>query len=157
VRDAGAGEVCEYCGGLVAGGARGCQELMIELTVRSPDARRLVVRRTFVDAYSLQHVETQCPWPRDLAAHLLNLCCAMEYGGNLDIYSGMTAWLSRAKGLPELDAPRFRGQMTVIDAAAAETIDDYIDAVRKWGRCVWEAWYDHHDTVRGWIDEIRAR
>ena len=130
---------------------------MAELTVRSPDARRLVVRRTFVDAYALQHVETQCAWPRELAAHLLNLCCAMEYGGNLDIYSGMNSWLSRARGLPELTPPEFRGQMTVVDAAAARTIDEYIDVVHKWARCVWEAWYDHHDTARGWIEEIRCR
>ena len=130
---------------------------MTELTVRSPDARRLVVRRTFVDAYALQHVETRCAWPRERAAHLLNLCCAMEFGGSLEIYSGMNAWLKRARELPGLEPPQFRGQMTIVDAAAAETIDDYIQIVRKWARCVWEAWYEHHDTVRGWVAEIRSR
>ncbi len=148
---------CEHCGAEIAGGADGCRELMTALTVRSPDARRLVVRRTFVDAYALQHVETQCGWPRELAAHLLNLCCAMEYGGDLDIYSGMKSWLSHARDLPEIEAPPFRGQMTIVDAAAAETIDEYIDVVRKWARCVWEAWYDHHEMTRGWIEEIRGR
>ncbi len=156
MRDLAPGEACEYCGGVFPRGYEGCYELMTELTVRSPDARRLVVRRMLVDAYSLQHVEMRCTWPRDVAGHLLYLCCAIELGGNLDVYSGMKSWLSRAQNLPEIESPAFRGELTVADAAAATTIDEYIDVVRKWGRCVWEAWYDHHDTVRGWIAEIRA-
>ena len=81
----------------------------------------------------------------------------MEYNGSLDVYSGVNSWLSHARNLPELQPPEFRGQMTVVDAAAAETIDEYIEIVRKWARCVWEAWYEHHEIVRGWIEEIRGR
>jgi hypothetical protein len=148
---------CEECGAVIDGGTEGCHELMVDLTVRSPDPRRLVVRRTVVDAYALQHPASRCTNDNDVAVHLLSLCCALEYHSNLDIYSGMTAWLKRARDLPPLSIPAFRGGVTIVDADAAQSIEEYIERVRKWGLSVWEAWHEHHDTVRGWIEEIRAR
>ena len=148
---------CEECGATIAGGAEACQELMADLTVRSPDARRLVVRRTVVDAYALQHPASRCATDKDVALHLLSLCCALEYNNSLDIYSGMNAWIRRANDLPALDTPTFRGGMTIVDADAARSIEEYIERVRKWALTVWEAWHEHHDTVRSWIEEIRAR
>ena len=81
----------------------------------------------------------------------------MEYNNNLDIYSGMNSWLKRARDLPQLRPPEFRGGMTIVDANAATSIEEYIDRARKWGLAVWEAWHEHHETVRGWIEEIRSR
>ena len=146
---------CDECGAAIEGGGEACNALMAQLTARTPDARLLVVRRTFVDAYALQHPRTQCDWPQDVAAHLLSLCCAIEFDGNLDIYSGMKTWIRRARDLAELPAPDDRGAMTIIDVAAADELDAYIEVVRKWGTCVWEAWYPHHETVRRWVGEIR--
>lgn len=147
---------CPECGAAIDGGAEACHDLMSSMTSRSPDPARLVVRRTFADAYALQHPKSQCAWPQDVAAHLLNLCCAIEHNSSLDIYSGMKTWLRRAKDLESLQPPDERGSMTIVDAAAVDDLEEYFDVVRKWGRCVWEAWYPHHDTVRGWIEEIRA-
>ena len=148
---------CEECGATIDGGTEGCHELMVDITVRSPDPRRLVVRRTVVDAYALQHPASRCANDREVASHLLSLCCALEYNNSLDIYSGMNAWLTRARDLPSLSIPAFRGSLTIVDADAAGSIEEYIERVRKWGLSVWEAWHEHHDTVRGWIEEIRAR
>jgi len=130
---------------------------MADLTVRSPDPRRLVVRKTVVDAYALQHPESRCATPKDVAAHLLSLCCAIEYNNSLDIYSGINSWLKRAHDLPSLAPPEFRGALTIVDADAAKSIEEYIEKVRKWGLSVWEAWHPYHDVVRRWIEEIRAR
>lgn len=148
---------CGECGAQIEGGTAACHELMADLTVRSPDPRRLVVRRMVVDAYALQHPGSKCPTDKDTAAHLLSLCCALEYDNSLEIQSGMTSWLRRARDLPPLTPPELRGGLTIEDADAATSIEEYIDKVRKWGLSVWEAWHPHHDTVRGWIEEIRAR
>ena len=148
---------CRHCGARVEGGTAACDEMMRAIGARSTDARKLVVRRTLVDAYALQHPESRCRTPRELAAHLLNLCCAIEHNGSLELYSGMKVWLRRAGELPELAPPEERGAMTIADVAAARDIDAYIDTVRRWAHCVWEAWYPHHDVVRGWMDEIAAR
>ncbi len=149
--------ICEECGAEIEGGTRGCHELMADLTVRSSDQRRLVVRRTVVDAYALQHPGTRCANDKEVAAHLLGLCCALEYNNSLDVYSGMKSWIKHAGGLPPLDVPEFRGAMTIVDADAATSIEEYIERVRKWALSVWEAWHQQHETVRGWIEEIRAR
>lgn len=149
--------MCEECGAVIDGGTEACHELIAALTVRSPDARRLVVRRTVVDAYALQHPAHCCATDKEVAQHLLGLCCALEYNNSLDIYSGMNAWIRRARDLPTLNVPTFRSGMTIVDADAARSIEEYIERVRKWALTVWEAWHEHHDTVRGWIEEIRAR
>ena len=120
---------CDECGAVLDGGVGACNALSFDMMARSLDARRLVVRRTFVDAYALQHPRTKCDWPKDVARHLLELCCAIEYKGSLDIYSGMKMWIH-------------------------DGLENYIEAVRKWGGCVWEAWHAHHEIVRVWIDEI---
>lgn len=148
---------CEECGAEIEGGSEACHELMADLTVRSPDPRRLVVRRTVVDAYALQHPRSRCATDKDIAGHLLSLCCALEYNNSLDIYAGMKSWLKRARDLPSMTPPAARGGLTVVDADAARSIEEYIDKVRKWGLSVWEAWHEHHDIVRGWIEEIRDR
>jgi hypothetical protein len=147
---------CDECGAEIAGGSQGCSELMADLTVRSPDPRRLVVRKTVVDAYALQHPASRCATDKDVAAHLLSLCCAIEYNNSLEVYSGMNSWLKRARDLPRLTPPEFRGALTIVDADAARSIEEYIERVRKWGLSVWEAWHPYHDVVRGWIEEIRS-
>lgn len=148
---------CEECGAEIEGGTEGCNTLMLNLTLRSPDERRLVVRRTVVDAYALQHPRSHCDSPTLLAGHLLGLCCAVERGGNLSLYSGMRGWLSRARDLPQPAPPAFLGEMTILDVARATSLDGHIETARKWAQCVWEAWYDHHDLVRGWISELEGR
>jgi hypothetical protein len=148
---------CAECGAEIEGGTEACHELMADLTVRSPDPRRLVVRRNVVDAYALQHPQTRCLTNKDVAGHLLSLCCALEYNNSLDIYSGMASWLRRARDLPELTPPDFRGALTIVDADAATSIEEYIEKVRKWSLSVWEAWHPYHETVREWIEEIRSR
>jgi hypothetical protein len=150
-------DLCEECGARIEGGTAACHELIADLTVRSPDPRRLVVRRTAVDAYALQHPDSRCHSAKEIAEHLLRLCCTLEYDNSLEIQSGMSSWLRRARDLPALEPPEFRGGLTVVDANAAESIEEYIEKVRKWALSVWEAWHEHHDAVRGWIDDIRAR
>jgi len=147
---------CEGCGADIEGGTEGCDALMLNLTLRSTDERRLVVRRVVMDAYALQHPQHQCQSAATTASHLLGLCCAVEHGGSLNIYSGMKSWLHRAE-LPDLEAPEFLGEITILDVARATSLDGHIDTARKWAQCVWEAWYDYHDLVRGWIDEIQRR
>ena len=146
---------CDECGAVLDGGVEACNALSFDMMARSLDARRLVVRRTLVDAYALQHPRTQCERPEDVARHLLRLCCAIEYDGSLDIYSGIKIWLKHAYDLPELRPPDMRGSMTILDAAAADGLEIYIVVVRKWSVCVWDAWHLHHEIVRSWVKEIR--
>jgi hypothetical protein len=148
---------CDECGADFEHGTEDCNTLWLNMTLRSPDERRLVVRRVVVDTYALQHPRRMCATPQTLASHLLGLCCAVEHGGNLNIYAGVKGFLKRTKDLPELEPPEFLGELTVFEVAQAVTLDEHVEGARKWARCVWEAWYEHHDLVRAWIREIDSR
>jgi hypothetical protein len=34
----------------------------------------------------------------------------------------------------------------------AASADEHTAAVEAWARDVWDAWAEHHATVRGWLD-----
>ena len=145
---------CPECGADV-GGAEGCNQLMLDLNARGfGDARYFIVHRLAVDAYALQHPKEYCRSAKSMAAHLVGMCIGVEHEGNLMKYGALQRWLNGAKELERPDPPAFRGELTIDGALDVGDIDEYIAAVREWARCVWDAWQEHHDLARAWVDSL---
>ncbi len=65
---------CPECGGKVAGGRGGCQELFDEIGfMMGGDLRIAAVHRLALDSYCMQHVESYCASAKSYAAHLVGL------------------------------------------------------------------------------------
>lgn len=117
------------------------------------------VQPSHVDCFATQHTRGMKHDRRQrssVAVHLVALCLLLEHdvGG-----SGLMGYRQRtsksmlpALGVadwPLLSAPDDYGAVTVAsihDAPVAERED----VLAQWPGAVWEAWREHHDTVRGW-------
>lgn len=74
---------CSGCGLVISGGDDGCRALFDEqLALHYTDVTYVAIHRLFVDAYCLQHPETDCVSFKSLAAHLAHLCWSLEHGGS---------------------------------------------------------------------------
>ena len=62
----------------------------------------------------------------------------------------------RTLDLHWLEPPRPNGTLTVRGPLDAVGRDEHAVAVEAWARDVWAAWEPHHETVRGWLDQVSA-
>jgi hypothetical protein len=133
--------------------APGCWRAYGEVLAREySDARCWSVHRLTVDAYAVQHpgkpsrraIQSEC-------GHLVSLCLVLERGGDPSSAASMQLALRHRDSFRWLPPPESMGQLTVVDVAAARMPADHVRLVREWARCAWEAWADHHETVRGWL------
>jgi hypothetical protein len=110
------------------------------------------IHRLTVDAYGAQHPGSPSPKSAQaLAVHLLALHLALDRGiepkripaeiGRLVVDPSVYRWL---------DPPAPGGQRTVLEVAGARSLREHRSRVEWWARSVWEAWSDHHDTIRAW-------
>lgn len=53
-----------------------------------------------------------------------------------------------------LEPPAALGDVTVRDVLVATSADAHAELVRAWARSVWDAWAEHHETIRRWADEV---
>lgn len=116
------------------------------------------VHRHTVDAYAAQHPGSDGRRQRQsVALHLVALCHWLEHGLGTEQLNPMTQRLaSEDRAWPWLQPPAAY-RMTVLDVLRATSGDEHVALVRDWGRAVWDAWADHHDTVRGWAAEALQR
>lgn len=49
-----------------------------------------------------------------------------------------------------LEPPASSGEVTVLDMLGAKNPDEHAKLAREWAKSLWEAWADHHATVRRW-------
>jgi hypothetical protein len=63
----------------------------------------------------------------------------------------------RTLDLHWLAPPRPNGTLTVRGPLEAKGKDEHAAAVEAWARDVWAAWKPHHETVRGWLDQVSPR
>ena len=114
---------CQCCGAAVADGVKGCWELYAGLGERSY-ADPAYARATFygVDAHALQHPEIH--GKKNNAAHLLRLHWIfsrdMYSQANTDTTAGGNSYL-QSNNIPPLDPPQARGDITVVQVAAAQS------------------------------------
>ncbi len=145
-------EQCPECGASIPGGRTGCQARYDEINSRAySDPNYAAVQTLAFDTYCMQHVETYCRSAKSYAAHLMRLCCGLEWDGDLKVYAAIQRWLNGAVALDKPAAPDQRGRLTIVDLQEAHTVDEYRRLARDWAQAVWEAYAEQHDLAQGWI------
>jgi hypothetical protein len=116
-----------------------------------------------VDCYAVQHpggVEGDRRQRQSVAVHLISLCRLLEFdqspyeatrtrtliGGTVLAALGLDDW-------PLLSPPDRLGETTIADVALAAD-DDRSAVFARWVDDCWDAWSEHHTTVRGWVDVV---
>jgi hypothetical protein len=145
-------ERCPACGAIVAGGRDGCQTVFDELTARAyADFAYASVRDLAFDTYCLQHLESYCRSAKSYAAHLMRLCCGLEYDGDPQVYEAIQRWLNGAAKIEKPQVLSQLGSLTVIDVCEASNAENHVRLVRAWAANVWEAYRSQHDLAHAWI------
>ncbi|MBA3823156.1 MAG: hypothetical protein H0X24_04515 [Ktedonobacterales bacterium] len=143
---------CPECGAAISGGREGCQAQMDALNARArSDVRYASTARLAFDTYCMQHPATYCVSAKSYAAHLMGLCCGVDFAGNPVIYTALQRWLNGSKALTKPPVPPERGSMTVRDVAAATTPQTYAQAVQHWAATVWADYQSQHALAHDWI------
>jgi len=150
-------EKCPACGAVVAGGRAGCQTVFDELTTHAyADAAYASVRDLAFDTYCMQHLDSYCHSAKSYAAHLMRLCCGLEYNGDPRTYAAVQHWLN---GTAKIEKPQLLsqlGSLTVMDVRGASDATEHIRLVRAWAANVWEAYRSQHDLAHVWIEAALA-
>jgi CTP:molybdopterin cytidylyltransferase MocA len=117
------------------------------------------VHRQSVDVYSVQHPGTDDRRQRlSVALHLIGLCHWLEHGVEFDRLTSLTQQLANEDRAWPWLAPPTSFPMTVGDVLVARDGPEHVRLVTRWAQSTWEAWSDHHATVRGWAAEaLHAR
>lgn len=117
------------------------------------------LHRLTVDAYAVQHPGVDGPQAcNSVGIHLSRLCLIMECGWSMvRANDAMLAITAKKRHYPWLTPPSDRGAITVKKVLVAQNPSEHLHAVERWSESVWQAWADHHATVRGWVKELRER
>jgi len=144
--------ICAECGALVANGRAGCEALFNEFRFQAlGDPRVGAVHWLAFDAYCMQHIDTYCQSAKSYAAHLMRLCCGVEFGGNLDIYAAIPRWLDGTVTLEKPAILEKRGSMTFVDVWNAPSVEEEIQRIHVWVNHVWNAYASQHALAHEWI------
>jgi hypothetical protein len=141
---------CPDCGAPFDGREQ-CHQTFHELGVRAAnDIRFGYRRRALVDAYALQH-PAYVQSVKSLAAHLCGLCAAMERPGDPRAEHAIWSALRVAPDAIKPPLPERRGSLTIADVCAVPA-EEFPKAVDAWVVNVWDAWREHHELARKWLD-----
>jgi hypothetical protein len=64
----------------------------------------------------------------------------------------LRAVLARATAFPVLRRAHGPGDLAVLSATDATTVDDHDARVLAWAGSVWESWSEHHPAIRAALD-----
>jgi hypothetical protein len=113
------------------------------------------VYRLANDAYAVQH--TGRPSTQTIGSagvHLIRLCLTFEHG--LRPEQANAAVLDAGRRKQEffwLRPPPSPHWITVADFREVGVGEDHKRLVRAWALSAWEAWEEHHPTIRSWLPE----
>jgi hypothetical protein len=146
------GYVCMSCRARIPGVWKStCRELfrvIVEKELSEPTTYGSVHTLT-IACYALQHPRQHDP--HILAWRLVELCWVLKHGGDPSLSfhdshipgDGFSGWLESLSS-HRMDAPAFRGAMTIIDIGAGRSAEEHCKLVYQWARSVWSAWSQHH-------------
>jgi len=162
--DAGSTTRCFSCGALVPDrdgpthrymlASPGCWHVFGEVLAREYENRAYWPKhRLTVDCYAVQHPGEPNPQAiQSVAVHLISLCMVLERNVPPD---SSTKLLNKVLGANVeyqwLKPPESLGELTVVDVHAASTAEAHLEAIQAWAESSWQAWSDHHETVRKWL------
>ena len=113
------------------------------------------MRRLIEDAYAVQHPGVrQRRSVQSVAIHLMGLCVLLERDGEQRRIAPVLGRTppGRRLVLRWLEPPQPNGTLTIADALDGDIGDDLrSELVETWASNVWDAWAEHHATVRGWL------
>jgi hypothetical protein len=139
------------------GASPGCWAAYGELSEKeASDYRYMRHHQMTVDAYCAQHPGTPSPQAvRSVAVHLVGLHLQLEREPSAEgLYAARQRIASLGKGgelnLAWLEPPASPGEVTVLHMLGAGDPEEYGERALEWAKAVWEAWSDHHETVRRW-------
>ncbi len=132
----------------------GCWAAFGEVLAREySDAAYFEVHRLTVDAYAVQHPgEPSKQTIGSIGVHLMRLCLFHEKG--LTGKNANAAMLGASKHKSSfvwLEPPVTLGSITVADLLDTKNIENHKSMSRKWAKSAWDAWSDHHSTIRIWL------
>lgn len=130
-----------------------CWSLYGELLARSyADADYRRVHQLVVDAYTAEHAGLTGRRDVQLVGLcLMTLCLFVEDG--VDPAEGPALHQRMMATRPDfswLAPPHRYDLLTVADVLTAQDAAQHQRLVREWARQVWEAWAEHHATIRAW-------
>ena len=155
---------CFSCGGLYPDingpvhrymkSSPGCWSVYSEILAREySDPRYFEVHRLTVDAYAVQH-----PGSKDrqsiqsVGVHLIRLCLFLEHGLKAeDANEAMLEAGEHKDSFSYLEPPQNLGLITAADVYKAKSVQEHKALVKEWAQSAWEAWSQHHDTIRAWL------
>jgi hypothetical protein len=108
-----------------------------------------------VDTYMAQHPGdgTDRRDRQSVFVHLVSMCAVLERGASpARSPEVLRAVLARATAFPVLRRAHGPGDLTVLSATDATTVEDHDARVRAWAGSVWETWREHHRAIRAALD-----
>jgi hypothetical protein len=118
------------------------------------DPRLSRVHRLSVDSYAIQHPGGDSRQAiQSVGVHLARLCLFLERGLSPAQANAAMLRISQTKStMSRLIRPGSLGVITVADVLAAHSAEQHTEAVMAWAQSAWDAWSEHHETVRKWVD-----
>jgi len=147
---------CPSCGALSVGGLDGCLSLFVNLGLREfTNADYFKMHRLSVDAYCLQHPEQYMVSSKSAAAHLAAMCWTMEIEKSLHMPAQLKLWVDGPRRYVRILPPPLcnLGDLTIIDVFGTKNPEEYETKVWQWAKSAWDAWSDHWDQARVWVQE----
>lgn len=110
------------------------------------------IHRLSVDSYAVQHPGgTSRQAVQSVGVHLARLCLFLEHGLSAEDANAAMLEVGKTKAnMVKLARPGSLGEVTVADVLAANGVEQHSDAVQRWARSTWQAWSEHHETIRRW-------
>lgn len=115
------------------------------------------LHRLTVDAYAVQHPGIDCPKARNsVGIHLSRLCLMFDWGWSVErANDAMLVITAKKQHYPWLSPPADRSAITIQHVLETGDASGHLRTVEDWAKSAWQAWADHHETVRRWVEGLR--
>jgi Family of unknown function (DUF5946) len=118
------------------------------------DPHLAATHRLSVDSYAVQHPGGESRQAiQSVGIHLSRLCIFLERGlAPAEANDAMLRIGKYKSAMIKLSRPVSLGSVTVADVVEAHGVENHLAAVNRWARAAWQAWVEHHETIRRWAD-----
>lgn len=107
------------------------------------------VHQLTVDAYAVQHAGGSHP-DKSVGIHLAGLYLILEQEVSPPDVPSLHKRLARSvEQWPHFDppVPQDEKQLTVLQVALADAVEEHLERSREWANQIWEMWTPYHDVI----------